>query len=79
MTCLSLLAEEYVRAKPTRERAAGRSLSPSEELPDEVRDAVAHQGLVRLQQDQTRGPRGLCGTHTVDPLLRAFCACGERE
>lgn len=37
-----LLAEEFVGGEAAGVRAAGGSLSSSEELPDEVRDAAAH-------------------------------------
>lgn len=37
-----LLAEEFVRGEETGVRAAASSLSSSEELSDEVRDALAH-------------------------------------
>lgn len=46
--CLHPLAEAFVRAEAAGAGAAGSSRSSSEELPDEVRDAVAQRGPVGL-------------------------------
>lgn len=56
-----LLAEKFGWGEKRGVWAAGSSRSSTEELSDEVCDAFAYWGHVRVLQDQTRGPCWLLG------------------